>query len=103
MDFDSGKDIFVVYMNGSNFYNITMSNDRSYKFIFEDFSGVPEEIHILISKGSYVAINETFDLFEVSYYSSRKFRVKENGTYQMHVKYSGTGSLKFKLERKNSS
>ncbi|MGA9188776.1 MAG: hypothetical protein WB014_09525 [Methanosarcina sp.] len=81
-------------------FQTNLTEGVNYKLWIENPDG-PEKINVTISKGSYVAFQNTFTLAHsgrdyLPYHP--EFTVKENGTYQVHVNPLDSGTVNLKIE-----
>lgn len=94
--------IFGASVSNESVFEVNLTTGVKYKFLIDGgFLGGPLSIHVKISKGSYIPFEEEFkkdpiDTFKVYYPYEPMFTVKENGTYQVHIKPFG-GSCKIAI------
>lgn len=99
--FQGGEDsVLSESVSKESDFQVNLTEDVSYKLEIENPDG-PEKINVTISKGSYIAYQNTFVLTDSgkSYLPSYpEFTVRENGIYNVHAKplNSGTFSLEIK-------
>ncbi|QYZ80182.1 hypothetical protein E2N92_12450 [Methanofollis formosanus] len=78
-----------------------VTNARYEIWVVECYGG-PERISVLVHKGPYVVFDDTFDLMrpEHDYLPYKpEFRVREDGTYMVHVKPLDEGVFRIGIRR----
>lgn len=98
---EGGECILSEFVSGESNFQVNLTKNVNYKLWVVDFNG-PEEISVRISKGSYVAFEDTFTLMHpegnyIPYYPT--FYVKENGTYQVFVEPLDSGTVRLAIMR----
>ncbi|AKB46463.1 hypothetical protein MSKOL_0686 [Methanosarcina sp. Kolksee] len=90
--------VFGASVSDESVFEVNLTTDVKYKFLIDGgLFGDPLHLDVTISKGSYVAFDESFktdpiDTYKVYYPYEPMFTVKENGTYQVHVNPGSSGS-----------
>lgn len=95
-----GDNVLSESVSRESDFKVNLTEGVSYELWIENPDG-PEKISVKISKGSYIAYQNTFVLTDSgkSYLPYHpEFTVKENGIYHVHAKplNSGTFSLEIK-------
>ncbi len=96
---EGGKCIFSETVSTESDFQVDLRESVNYQLWVVDLIG-PEKISVRISKGSYVAFEDTFTLMhpEGDYLPYHpRFSVKGNGTYQVHVKPIDSGTVSLKI------
>lgn len=93
---ENGVCIFSESVSQESDFQVDLTKEVNYNLWVVDLNG-PESISVKINKGSYVVFEDTFTLMHpdsdyLPYHT--KFAVKENGTYQVHVKPLGSGTVR---------
>ncbi len=96
-----GDNILSESVSHESDFQVNLAEGVNYKLWIENPDG-PEKINATISKGSYVAFQNTFVLAHsgesyLPYYP--EFTVKENGIYHVHAKPLTSGTVNLEIKK----
>lgn len=96
------KTIFAVSVSEESEFAVYLTNDTKYELWVLDFYSGPERIDVSVKKDSHTAFEDTFILMHpegdyLPYHPD--FTVKENGTYQVHMKPLDSGDVRIGIRK----
>ncbi|WP_324444991.1 hypothetical protein [Methanosarcina sp.] len=96
-----GTDVLSESVSQESDFQVNLTEGVNYKLWIENPDG-PERINVTISKGSYIAFQDTFVLTHSgkSYLPYHpEFTVKENGIYLVHAKPLNPGTVNLEIKK----
>jgi len=98
---EGGECILSESVSNESGFQVDLTEGVSYKLGIVSSNG-PQEINVTISKGSFIAFEDTFRLTKskknyLPY--NPKFTVEENGTYQVHAEPLDPGTVNLTIKK----
>lgn len=101
----AGDNILSESISNESDFQVNLTEGVDYKIWIENPDG-PEKINVTISRGSYIAFQNTFVLTKSgkSYFPYHPgFTVKENGVYHVHAKPLNSGTFSLEIKKPETS